>query len=64
MTEDKTYLINKLFKNETIRTVWNSQEEKYYVSVVDIAGAISNSKDKQAYWRKTKQRLKKKEMKP
>ena len=59
MTEDKTYLINKLFKNETIRTVWNSQEEKYYVSVVDIAGAISNSKDKQAYWRKTKQRLKK-----
>ena len=32
---------------------------KYYISVVDIVGTISDSKDKQAYWRKTKQRLKK-----
>jgi len=53
------YLINKLFNDKTIRTVWDKEEEKYYISVVDIAGAISDSKDKQAYWRKTKQRLKK-----
>ena len=59
MNQDKMYLINKLFNDKTIRTVWDKEEEKYYISVVDIAGAISDSKDKQAYWRKTKQRLKK-----
>ena len=58
MTEDKIYLINKLFKNETIRTVWNGQEEKYYVSVVDIVGVISESDNPQTYWRVLKKRLK------
>ena len=59
MNQDKMYLINKLFNDKTIRTVWDKEEEKYDISVVDIAGAISDSNDKQAYWRKTKQRLKK-----
>ena len=58
MNQDKMYLINKIFNNKTIRTVWDKEEEKYYISVVDIAGAVSESKDKQAYWRKLKQRLK------
>ena len=58
MNQDKMYLINKLFNDKTIRTVWDKEEEKYYVSVVDVAGAISESKDKQSYWRKLKQRLK------
>ena len=52
------HLVNKLFNNETIRTVWDKDDEKYYISVVDIVGVISESKDKQAYWRKMKQRLK------
>ena len=52
------HLINKLFKNETIRTVWDKETEKYYISVVDIVGVISESKDPQSYWRKLKQRLK------
>ena len=54
MNQDKMYLINKLFNDKDIRTVWDKEEEKYYISVVNIAGAISDSKDKQAYWRKTK----------
>ena len=32
------HLINKILNSETIRTVWNKDEEKYYVSVVDIEG--------------------------
>ncbi len=32
------HLINKIFKNETIRTVWDKKDEKYYISVVDIEG--------------------------
>ena len=58
MNQDKMHLINKIFNSETIRTVWDKEEEKYYISVVDIVGAISESKDKQSYWRKLKQRLK------
>ncbi len=58
MNKEKTYLINKIFNNENIRTVWDNEEEKYYISVVDIVGILAESKDKQAYWRKLKQRLK------
>ena len=38
MTEEKMHLIYKIFNNETIRTVWDKKEEKYYISVVDIEG--------------------------
>ena len=57
MNQNKIRLMNKLFNNETIRTVWDKEQEKYFVSVVDIIGAISESKDKQSYWRKLKQRF-------
>ena len=52
------HLINKIFNNETIRTIWDKEEEKYYISVVDIVGVISESKDGRKYWNKLKQRLK------
>ena len=58
MNKDKMHLINKLFNNETIRTIWNKEEEKYYISVVDIVSAISESSDGRKYWNKLKQRLK------
>ena len=58
MKQDKTYLINKIFNNENVRTIWDKDEEKYYISVVDVVGILSESKDKQSYWRKLKQRLK------
>lgn len=58
MNQDKLYLINKLFNDKTIRTVWNKDEEKYYVSVVDIVGAVSESDNPQVYWRVMKKRLK------
>ena len=58
MNQDKMHLINKLFNDETIRTLWDREIEKYYISVVDLVGVVSESKDKQAYWRKLKQRLK------
>ena len=58
MKQDKTYLINKIFNNENIRTVWDKDSEKYYISVVDIVGILSESKDGRKYWNKLKQRLK------
>ena len=58
MKEEQMHLINKIFNKETIRTVWDSKEEKYYISVVDIVSVISESKDGRKYWNKLKQRLK------
>lgn len=57
MKENQKHLINKMFNSETIRTVWNREEQKYYISVVDIVGVLSESKDKRKYWNKLKQRL-------
>lgn len=58
MKQEQIYLISKLFNNETIRTIWDKEQQKYYISVVDIVGIVAESKDKQSYWRKLKQRLK------
>ncbi len=52
-------ILNKTFENKKVRTVWNSDEEKYYISVVDIVGILSESSDERKYWNKLKQRLKK-----
>ena len=57
MKQDKMHLINKIFNNETIRTVWDAEEEKYYISVVDIVSVITESSDGRKYWNKLKQRL-------
>ena len=43
MKQDKMHLMNKIFNNETIRTVWNKETEKYYISVVDMVSAITQS---------------------
>ena len=58
MNQDKMHLVNKLFKNETIRTIWDKEQEKYFISVVDIVSVISESIDGRKYWNKLKQRLK------
>ena len=58
MNQDKMHLINKIFNNETIRTVWDKEDEKYYISVVDIVRVLSESDNPQVYWRVMKKRLK------
>ena len=58
MNQDKMHLVNKIFNNETIRTVWDKDQEKYFISVVDVVSVVSESKDGRKYWNKLKQRLK------
>ena len=55
---NKLQILNKTFKNKKVRTVWDPDEEKYYISVVDIVGILSESTDERKYWNKLKQRLK------
>ena len=48
----------QLFEEKKVRTVWDDQQEKWYFSIVDVCGVLTESKDPQGYWRKLKQRLK------
>ena len=59
MKQDKMHLINKIFNNEIIRTVWDKEDEKYYISVIDVVGIISESENPRKYWSVLKTRLKK-----
>ena len=59
--------ISKLFEDRKIRTVWDDEQEKWYFSIVDVVGALVDSKDYQTarkYWNKLKQRLKEEGFEP
>ena len=48
----------QLFEERKVRTVWDDEAGKWYVSIVDVIAVLTESKDAPAYWRKLKQRLK------
>jgi hypothetical protein len=48
----------KLFEKQQVRSLWDSEKEKWYISIVDVVAVLTESKDPNAYWRKLKQRLK------
>ncbi len=48
----------KLFEDKKIRSHYDEACEKWFFSVVDVVGILSESIDAIAYWRKLKQRLK------
>ncbi len=56
--EKELMLVEKVFQGKQVRTIWNAEEEKFYVSVVDVVTILSESKDGRKYWNKLKQRLK------
>ena len=66
MIEDELNLDNKmtekdkiqLFDQKQVRTIWDEEQEKWFFSVVDVIGVLTDSIDSTAYWRKLKQRLK------
>ena len=50
----------QLFEEKKVRSVWDSETEKWYFSVVDVCWVLADSKDYQTarkYWNKLKQRL-------
>ena len=58
--ENKLISLTKSFENENIRTIWNKEEEKYYISVIDAIAVMteSNYQDSRNYWKVLKFRLK------
>ena len=48
----------QLFENKKVRSIWDFEQEKWYISIIDVVSVLSESVDPNAYWRKLKQRLK------
>ena len=48
----------QLFENKKVRTLWDTENEKWFFSIIDVVAVLTESVDPNAYWRKLKQRLK------
>jgi len=49
----------KLFQDKRVRVQWNDEQEKWYFSIVDIIGILTESPNPRKYWSVLKTRLKK-----
>jgi len=47
----------KLFNQKQVRCHWDVEKEKWYFSIVDVVGVLSDSENPQTYWRVLKKRL-------
>ena len=58
MNQDKLKTITNLFENIEIRSAWNSENEDYYFSVVDVISALTSGNRARKYWNDLKVKLK------
>ncbi len=54
---NKLETITKLFEEKEIRSIWDSEKEDYYFSVVDVISALTDSPRPRKYWNDLKTRL-------
>ena len=48
----------KLFESKKVRSIWDSEEEKWYISIVDVIEVLTESLNPRKYWSVLKNRLK------
>ncbi len=48
----------KIFEEKKVRTVWDDEKEKWFFSIVDVIGALTDSPNPNNYWKVLKNRLK------
>jgi hypothetical protein len=48
----------KIFEDKKVRTLWDAENEKWYLSIVDVIAVLTDSPNPQVYWRVLKKRLK------
>jgi len=58
---NKLETISNLFEGSEIRSIWDSEKEEYYFSVVDVISALTDSNNPRNYWNMLKKRMKKEE---
>lgn len=49
----------KLFESKQVRTQWDAEQEKWYFSIVDVIGVLTDSDRSRKYWSDLKAKLKK-----
>ena len=49
----------KLFENVKVRSLWDAEQEKWYISIVDVIEVLTESANPRKYWSVLKTRLKK-----
>ena len=59
MDNNKLNTITNLFEGKEIRSIWNSEREDYFFSVVDVISVLTDSNEPRKYWSVLKTRLKK-----
>ena len=47
----------KLFDNTKVRIVWDDEQEKYFFSIVDVIGVLTDTDRPRKYWGDLKRRL-------
>ena len=58
MDNNKIETISNLFEDKEIRSVWDSEKEEYFFSVVDVISALTDSNIPRNYWSDLKRKLK------
>jgi hypothetical protein len=58
LKENKIDTITNLFEGSEIRSIWDSEKEDYYFSVVDVISALTNANIPRNYWSDLKRKLK------
>ena len=48
----------KLFESQKVRTLWDEKSEKWFFSIVDVVGVLTDSPNPRKYWSVLKTRLK------
>jgi len=48
----------KIFEDKKVRTLWDAEEEKWYLSIVDVIAVLTDSPNPRKYWSVLKTRLK------
>ena len=56
--ENKLDTITNLFEGSEIRSIWDSEKQDYYFSVVDVISALTNANIPRNYWSDLKRKLK------
>lgn len=49
----------KLFEDKKVRTAWDEEQGKWYISIVDVVDILTESPNPNNYWKVLKNRLKK-----
>lgn len=47
----------KLFEEKQVRSLWDAEQEKWYISIVDVVAILTESPNPSVYWRVMKKRL-------